>query len=67
MIEWVAGYGTSPADIPERYRHAVRLLAGHWYEFREPVSGSGAQPKEIPLGISALLALDAVEWVGFGQ
>ena len=35
-IEFVAGYGTTAAEIPDLALHAVRLLIGDFYENREP-------------------------------
>lgn len=36
-ITYVAGY-TSTDDIPERIKHAIKLLVGNWYCSRVPVS-----------------------------
>lgn len=60
IIRFVAGYGDEESDVPEHLAHAVRLLAGHWYENRGAVETGGAQPKEIPLGVNSLLWLDRV-------
>ncbi|NIP96559.1 MAG: phage gp6-like head-tail connector protein, partial [Akkermansiaceae bacterium] len=50
--------------VPETTRQAIRLLVGHWYENREAISTSGAVPKEVPLGVQALLWLERVNVVG---
>ena len=38
IIRFVAGYGATAASVPEPIRHAIKLLAAHWYENREPVN-----------------------------
>jgi uncharacterized phiE125 gp8 family phage protein len=55
VVEFVAGYGNTPADLPQRLRQSVLLLVAHWYENREPVVVSGAMPKELPLSIQSLM------------
>lgn len=57
-IRYVAGYGDAAA-VPQRYRHAVRLLVGHWFENREGVivspTSSSAGGAAIPFAIRSLL------------
>ncbi len=54
-IAYTAGFGAAPADVPETIRHALLLLAAHWYENREPIEiGSGGSA--IPSMVSELLA-----------
>ena len=36
-IDFVAGHGDAPADVPPPIRQALLLLIAHWYEHREPV------------------------------
>lgn len=55
-IQIVVGYG-DPEDVPQKYKQAIMLMAGHWYENREQVI-SGEVPREIPMGVEALLWLD---------
>ena len=57
-VQFVAGYGDDPTDVPEKYRQAMLLLIGHWYENREAIATTGAVPKEVPMGVTALLWLD---------
>ncbi len=57
-ITYQAGYGTTQSDVPEPVRHAVGMLAAHWYRNREAV-GEGMS-REVELGIDALLT---DEWV----
>jgi len=37
-IVYKAGYGDEPADVPQRARLCVKILAAHWYLSREPTS-----------------------------
>lgn len=48
-----AGYAT-PADEPPDIRSAVRLLAGHLFKNRMPLS-EGAQPAKLAFSVDALL------------
>ena len=57
-IEFVAGYGDTASTVPKRIRQAILLLISHWYENREPVSTSGAMPKEMPMSVESLLWQD---------
>ena len=63
QVTYVAGYGDNQGDVPEPTQQAIRLLVGHWYENREAISSTGAVPKEVPLGVQALLWLERVNIV----
>jgi len=52
-IRFTAGYGTTADAIPEDLRHAVTLLAAHFYENREATTDPRAP---LPLGVAGLLA-----------
>ena len=54
-IDYVAGFGDEPEDVPAGLRQALMVLIGHWYENRTAVvvAGSGAL---VPLGFDALVA-----------
>lgn len=52
-IRFTAGFGPEPADIPDDLRHAVQLLAAHYYENREAASHPLAA---LPLGVATLIA-----------
>lgn len=54
VIRFVAGYGSAAASVPEPLRHAVKLLAAHWYENREPVN-VGNIVTDIPFMVQHLL------------
>lgn len=49
-----AGYGTTAADVPEQLKLAIKLLAAHWYEHREPVV-LGVTTNSVPLTVESLL------------
>lgn len=51
-IEFVCGYGAA-AEIPAQLKHAMKILAAHWYQNREPVV-VGAIVSELPLSVQAL-------------
>lgn len=53
-IDFTAGFGATPQDVPEPIRHAVRLLVAHWYEHRDPIE-IGAASTAIPAAVSELL------------
>ena len=57
-VQFTAGFGDASTDVPEKYRQAMLLLIGHWYENREAIATTGAVPKEIPMGVNALLWMD---------
>ena len=54
-IDFVAGFGATPEDVPWPIRHAVKLLVAHWHENREPAL-IGSEQTRIPEAVSALLA-----------
>ncbi|MEL6298933.1 MAG: head-tail connector protein [Pseudomonadota bacterium] len=54
-IDFEAGFGADPADVPEPIRQALLLLVAHWFENREPVV-IGSDATRIPMTVSALLA-----------
>jgi uncharacterized phiE125 gp8 family phage protein len=60
-IPFTAGYSTG-ADVPQGCRTAIKMLAAHWYEQREPVV-TGTIIQEVPFGLQALL--DPHKWGGY--
>lgn len=60
VVRFVCGFGT-PEAVPQQIRQAMFLMLGHWYENREAIVSSGAVPKELPLGVSALLWMRRVK------
>jgi uncharacterized phiE125 gp8 family phage protein len=57
-ITYVAGWATVGA-IPQRYKQAILLLVGHWYENREAIA-MGTMPRAVPLAYESLLLMDRV-------
>jgi uncharacterized phiE125 gp8 family phage protein len=55
-IEFVAGYGGAEA-VPQRPKHAMLLLIGHWHEHREAVL-TGSISKELEFAVCTLLGPD---------
>lgn len=55
----------SAADVPEALRHAVLMLAAHWFEQREAVAeaSSGAGMLPVPMAVESLMAPWVVPWV----
>lgn len=49
------GSGDYTANVPDSLRHAVLLLAAHWYEHREAAI-TGTITSEMPIAIDALLS-----------
>lgn len=54
-IDYVAGYGSEPEDVPVDLRQALLGLVAHWYEHRDAVivAGSGAI---VPSGFDRVVA-----------
>ena len=53
-IEFIAGYGDVPQDVPAPIRSAILLLVGHLYENREPVV-IGSSVAVVPMAVEYLL------------
>ena len=53
-VQFVAGYGDDPDDIPQDIRAAIKLILGHLYEHRETVI-IGKTATEIPEAAKSLL------------
>lgn len=55
-IEFNAGFGDDPEDVPQSIRQVILLLVAHWFENREPIlTGKAEVIKELPFTITALL------------
>lgn len=57
-VTYWAGYGTSGLQVPTPARHAVLMLAAHWYRVRESVIDGGMNP--VPQAIEYLIG--AINW-----
>ncbi len=55
-IDYVAGFGTEPEDVPADLRQALLVLVAYWFEHRDAVivAGSGAV---VPTGFDRLVAV----------
>ncbi len=53
-IDYVAGYGDAPEDVPADLRHAVLTLVGYWFEHRDAVIVAGAGAV-VPAGFDRLV------------
>lgn len=54
QITFVAGYGTDANAVPLALRHAIKLLAAHWYENREVIHARNAST-EMPAGVGSII------------
>ena len=54
-IEFVAGFGDAPGDVPGPIRHALLFLIAHWYEGRTPIE-VGRESTPTPAAVAALIA-----------
>jgi uncharacterized phiE125 gp8 family phage protein len=53
-INFTAGYGDNPGDVPELARQAVLLLVAQWYDYRLPIATAQAI-QELPYGTDQLI------------
>ncbi len=58
-VTYVAGYGADAESVPRRFKQAVLLLVGHWYEHREEVV-TGTIVSRVPVAAVDLLSQDRV-------
>ena len=58
-VTFVAGFGSAASSVPESLRSAVRLLAAHYYEQREPVV-VGTITAKIPMSVESLMWMNRV-------
>jgi uncharacterized phiE125 gp8 family phage protein len=63
QIDFVAGYGARPDNVPADIKHAIETIAAHAYEHREAVveMERGTQIVSVPLLADDLLDLRRVE------
>lgn len=57
-VTYWAGYGSATTDVPAPARHAILMLAAHWYRVRESVVDGGMAP--VPQAIEYLIG--AINW-----
>jgi len=58
-VNYIIGYGATAASVPEHFIQAIKLLTGHFYEQREPVSFANNM-YEVPFTVKALLDINKV-------
>lgn len=54
-IDYVAGFGFHPDDVPRPLKQAILLLVGHWYANREAVSQDAGSP--VPFTVETILRI----------
>lgn len=54
-IDYTAGFGAAPEDVPADLRQALLTLLGYWFEHRDAVAAAGAGAV-IPPGFERLVA-----------
>lgn len=55
-IDFTAGYGDSPNDLPPKIRQCILFLVAHWYAQREPViSGTAILSNKVPFTFETTL------------
>jgi uncharacterized phiE125 gp8 family phage protein len=54
-IDYVAGFGTEPEEVPADLLQSLKTLAAYWYENRDAVLVSGAGAS-VPAGFERLIA-----------
>lgn len=65
VIQYQAGYGAA-ANVPQRYKQAIKLLTAHWFENREAMLvGSGIGSVKLQLALESLLLIDRGGYVNF--
>lgn len=61
-IEYVIGYGSTSASVPQTVRHALLMLVAHWYENRE--ASSEKQMMNLPYGFAEMIGSERNHWYG---
>lgn len=61
-IEYVVGYGSASANVPQTVRHALMMLVAHWYENRE--TSSEKQMMDLPYGFTDMIGMERNQWYG---
>jgi uncharacterized phiE125 gp8 family phage protein len=55
VVRFKAGYGDAGSDVEDKIKLAIKHLAAHWYQFREPVEIVRGNPSKI-----SMMALDVL-------
>lgn len=62
-VQYQAGFGDAPSDVPEVIRHALMMLVSNWYENRENEL-IGTISKTLPFGFDELIGSQRAAWYG---
>ncbi len=54
-IQYLAGYGNAPADVPELDQHVLMTLVGHFHKYGEAVQDAKTALTELPMGAKMIL------------
>ena len=57
-VTYKAGYGAATSDVPERIKHAIKMVLGDLWENRE--DSDIVQKYKVPWGVKGLLGFDRV-------
>jgi len=61
-IEYVIGYGSTSASVPETVRHALMMLVAHWYDNRE--TSTEKQMYDLPYGFTDMIGIERNSFYG---
>jgi uncharacterized phiE125 gp8 family phage protein len=61
-IEYIIGYGSTSASVPETVRHALMMLVAHWYDMRE--TSTEKQMYDLPYGFTDMIGIERNQWYG---
>lgn len=54
-VAFVAGFGAAAANVPETYKHVLKMILGHLYENREETIPKVVSVEELPSGVQRLI------------
>jgi uncharacterized phiE125 gp8 family phage protein len=57
MVDFVAGYGDDPVDVPATIQHAILFLVAHWFENRLPLESEARQ--QVPETLDAIIGQES--------
>jgi uncharacterized phiE125 gp8 family phage protein len=61
-IEYIIGYGSTSASVPETVRHALMMLVAHWYDMRE--TSTEKQMYDLPFGFTDMIGTERNSFYG---
>lgn len=54
-IQFTAGYGDAPGDVPELIQHALLMILGHFHKYGEEVQDAKSTLAELPMGARLIM------------